>query len=646
MLTELLSGGMPGTDGRVSDSGWSNTELFLRYMQEHFIKYVPSCNADNPILRTGIHPFNPQAFDKSVLRPSEVLQQLTTEPEPILLTLNNSVPGMSDDNPENTVVHTLAEGDHVANQEDENDNPLQDLKTFFTKRVSKVPTKKPSKPKKTLSKITSGKAVTEDETFNKITECVQQRQLKEKSVKSSKKATKRKENPVTEKPIKPKKSKLKKKIDSQILSTSGIISGVHGPLIVEDSCELTDSDDDRDNMPSFAKSSLEDRMYDLNTRFLSILINKVVKDDAKIWSKLEAERRSYSEAIESLKTEYYEKIQTVDRLQSEVITLETQTLRLKESVKDFKTKYQHMLDNYMKQSETTNELELKLRNTEQTLEQKTQEYVEVEEKNTALKEKYYRQEITTKITEKRMETCERKLKLFESVRVQPESAEEFIEVSLRDISRLIYNMQSTFWTKVQNYFSKLEAEFKTEVTKVKKNEYSKYGKLVMEQKEEFERQISNVYKEKQEDSKTISKLREERNMLQEKLAINKVQIEEYKSTIEVTSTQTTTYDIVLNVRREEDEGMREQVNFYEVLTEVAEEEESKMTVEKMKMRWEDLKTRFSQDPPEFIRRRLESARTLLDNPHDTKTGQEADLESSQVQEISDQQLKMEGKKLE
>ncbi|XP_063425359.1 uncharacterized protein LOC134708643 [Mytilus trossulus] len=138
--------------------------------------------------------------------------------------------------------------------------------------------------------------------------------------------------------------------------------------------------------PAFAKSTLEDRMYDLNTRFLSILINKVVKDDAKIWSKLEAERRSYSEAIESLKTEYHEEIQTVDRLQSEVITLETQTIRLKESGEDFKSKYQHMLDNYMKQSETVNELELKLRNTQQTLEQRTQEYVEVEEKNTALRE--------------------------------------------------------------------------------------------------------------------------------------------------------------------------------------------------------------------------------------------------------------------
>ncbi|CAC5360072.1 unnamed protein product [Mytilus coruscus] len=336
MLSEILSVGVSGTDGGVSDSGWSNTELFLRYMQEHFIKYVPSCNADNPILviydmmamhlmfqlnsynchverarcnhiiiqllpahcshflqpldvacfgpmqkiynkecqsymranigqvvtgyeicslaskayLTSLTPSNLlSSFKCTVLRTSEVLQQLSTEPEPIILTLNNSVPSMSDDNPEHTVVHILAEGDHVPNQEEKNENPLQDLNTFFKKRVSNVTTKKPSKPRKTLSKITSRKAVTEDENFNKITECVQQRQLKENSVNTSNKATKKKEKLVTEKPTKPKKSKLEKEIDSQRPSTSGIISGVHGPLIVEDSCKLTDSDDDGDNIP-------------------------------------------------------------------------------------------------------------------------------------------------------------------------------------------------------------------------------------------------------------------------------------------------------------------------------------------------------------------------------------------------------------
>ncbi|CAC5424564.1 unnamed protein product [Mytilus coruscus] len=169
MLSELLSGGMSGTASGVSDSG-----------------YLTSLTPSNLLFsfkRTSIHPFNPQAFDKSVLISFEVLQQLTTDPEPIILTFNNSVPSMSDDNPDNTVVHTLAEADHVeiehANQEDENDNPLQDLNTFFKKRVSKVQTKKKSKPRKTLSKIKSWKAVTEDGTYNKITECVQQRQLKE-----------------------------------------------------------------------------------------------------------------------------------------------------------------------------------------------------------------------------------------------------------------------------------------------------------------------------------------------------------------------------------------------------------------------------------------------------------------------------------
>ncbi|CAC5363508.1 unnamed protein product [Mytilus coruscus] len=182
-------------------------EIFSLSSKTYLTSLTPS-NLLSSFKRTGIHPFNQQAFDKSVLRPSEALQQLTTEPELIILTLNNSVPSMSDDNSENKVLNTLAEADHVeiehVYQEDENDNPLQNLDTFFIKSVSKVPTKKTSKPKKTLSKITSGKAVTEDETFNKITECVQQRQLKEKSIKTS----------------------------------------VHGPLIVEDSCELTDFDDD------------------------------------------------------------------------------------------------------------------------------------------------------------------------------------------------------------------------------------------------------------------------------------------------------------------------------------------------------------------------------------------------------------------
>lgn len=50
MREELFQGGLPGTDGDVSISGWSNTEIFKRYMQEHFMKYIPNGNAENPVL--------------------------------------------------------------------------------------------------------------------------------------------------------------------------------------------------------------------------------------------------------------------------------------------------------------------------------------------------------------------------------------------------------------------------------------------------------------------------------------------------------------------------------------------------------------------------------------------------------------------
>lgn len=44
------------------------------------------------------------------------------------------------------------------------------------------------------------------------------------------------------------------------------------------------------------------------------------------------------------------------------------------------------MDSYAKQTETINALELKLRNTEETLERKTQEYVEMEQTHSIFKE--------------------------------------------------------------------------------------------------------------------------------------------------------------------------------------------------------------------------------------------------------------------
>ena len=42
MQEGLLEGASAGVSGTMSESGWSNTEIFSRYMQEHLIKYLPA----------------------------------------------------------------------------------------------------------------------------------------------------------------------------------------------------------------------------------------------------------------------------------------------------------------------------------------------------------------------------------------------------------------------------------------------------------------------------------------------------------------------------------------------------------------------------------------------------------------------------
>ena len=36
MREELLEGGCPRTDGDVSETGWSNSVIFRRYIEKHF----------------------------------------------------------------------------------------------------------------------------------------------------------------------------------------------------------------------------------------------------------------------------------------------------------------------------------------------------------------------------------------------------------------------------------------------------------------------------------------------------------------------------------------------------------------------------------------------------------------------------------
>ena len=50
MLPELMEGATPGAAGTVSDSGWSNGEVFRKYLEEHFLKFIPHREPDQHIL--------------------------------------------------------------------------------------------------------------------------------------------------------------------------------------------------------------------------------------------------------------------------------------------------------------------------------------------------------------------------------------------------------------------------------------------------------------------------------------------------------------------------------------------------------------------------------------------------------------------
>lgn len=50
MRQELLEGCTDGSDGTVSASGWSNTDIFMQYLQDNFIHYVQGLSDDQPIL--------------------------------------------------------------------------------------------------------------------------------------------------------------------------------------------------------------------------------------------------------------------------------------------------------------------------------------------------------------------------------------------------------------------------------------------------------------------------------------------------------------------------------------------------------------------------------------------------------------------
>ncbi|XP_063401995.1 uncharacterized protein LOC134686219 [Mytilus trossulus] len=55
MNNELMNGAITGAVGAVSDSGWSNTNIFRQYLTDHFLKYIPGRNNDNVLLLLDGH---------------------------------------------------------------------------------------------------------------------------------------------------------------------------------------------------------------------------------------------------------------------------------------------------------------------------------------------------------------------------------------------------------------------------------------------------------------------------------------------------------------------------------------------------------------------------------------------------------------
>ncbi|XP_060594276.1 uncharacterized protein LOC132748679 [Ruditapes philippinarum] len=59
MLDSLLDGATAGADGDVSESGWSNSQIFCNYIQEHLIKFLPPRDDDDILLLYDGHITKP-----------------------------------------------------------------------------------------------------------------------------------------------------------------------------------------------------------------------------------------------------------------------------------------------------------------------------------------------------------------------------------------------------------------------------------------------------------------------------------------------------------------------------------------------------------------------------------------------------------
>lgn len=319
MISDLLQGATPGADGCVSDSGWSNSEVFRNYLEHHFMKFVPT-HSDQKILllldghkshvsvglvewansqgiilyilpahtshllqpmdvacygpfqriynslchqfmretsgtitrynvcelackaytralsaenlqsafrRTGIFPLNKDAIPKEYLIPAEVFV-----PENMV---TNEDENDSDATIEGGVVVESENSEPSVNKKINTVNFFQDKET----ELKRVKTETSKKPRKTMSKIVSGHAITE----NRIESLMRNHEKEQNKTKTARKVSKKEKvqsKRLKEVTLKP-KSKESKKLSKKVTQTKvpSAAEPQPGP-----SCIAVDSDSD------------------------------------------------------------------------------------------------------------------------------------------------------------------------------------------------------------------------------------------------------------------------------------------------------------------------------------------------------------------------------------------------------------------
>ncbi|KAJ8305819.1 hypothetical protein KUTeg_016364 [Tegillarca granosa] len=258
MLSELLEGATVGADGTVSGTGYSNGTIFTHYVQNHFLKYVqcrdstyekalsPS-NVRSAFKKSGIFPYNPNAVEIESTLPSLVFEgQKQTK------SVENDSKDRSEKNDTleiqeevSTSKETSEQGELEITSKETSEQKLTETTTdFFNKRGGEVLKSfiVAKKARRNISFIIGGKAITEEDTFEKVKEYKEQSTKKTKASQKSKTAScdkNAKTRNVTQKQMK--KGKVSKATnivsDSQQPGPSGIIN-------INNSVELDENDEE------------------------------------------------------------------------------------------------------------------------------------------------------------------------------------------------------------------------------------------------------------------------------------------------------------------------------------------------------------------------------------------------------------------